>query len=148
MPPTKLRAFFDTNVIFSGLYSSRGIPGVLLRRAINGDFNIVISQQVLEELVRTIKVKLPTILPDLRAFLTNLPLEVVPDPSPESLKLWTIEINPADAAVLAAAIAAGPDYFITGDNHFLSNHRIMERSGFIVLTPAQFLEVLDGLFEA
>lgn len=141
-PKTNLRAFFDTNVIFSGLYSPHGIPGTLLRWAVSGDFAIVVSQQVLEELVRTINLKLPEALPALWSFLTNIRLQIVPDPSPESLEPWIQEIHPADAVVLAAAIVAGPDYFVTGDSHFFDNPRIADRSG-IILTPAQFLAVLE-----
>ena len=59
----KPRPFVDTNVLYSGLYSSRGAPAELLKRHADGKLTIVISRQVLEELVRTVP---PTWLPDHR----------------------------------------------------------------------------------
>ncbi|WP_324664294.1 putative toxin-antitoxin system toxin component, PIN family [Dehalococcoides mccartyi] len=143
MPEPKLRIFLDTNVIFSGLYSSQGAPGVILKYFVEGRISIVVSQQILEEVIRTIKDKLPEALPALKKFLVNAPPEVGGDPSPESIQRWAKEIHPADAAILAAAIAAKPDYFITGDNDFLGNHIIMEKAGINIMTPAQFLKLLE-----
>jgi uncharacterized protein len=142
VPKPKLRIFLDTNVIFSGLYSSQGAPGIVLEHFVKGHVNVVISQQVLEEVVRTTKVKLPEALPALKRFLVNAPLEVIADPSPEAIQQWTKEIHSADAAILAAAITAKPDYFITGDNHFLENQTIIEKSGLNIMTPAQFLNLI------
>ena len=139
----KLRVFLDSNVIFSGLYSSKRAPGIILEHFIKGKINVVVSQQVLEEVIRTIKEKLPGALPALRRLLVNTPPEVRPDPSLEEIKHWTGKLTVADAAILAAAVAAGPDYFVTGDNHFLENRRIIEETGLNIVTPAQFLELLE-----
>jgi predicted nucleic acid-binding protein len=76
----KLRVFLDSNVIFSGLYSAEGAPGIILERLIEGELKGVISQQVLDEVVRAIKLKLPEALPALRKLLMSLPLEIRPDP--------------------------------------------------------------------
>jgi putative PIN family toxin of toxin-antitoxin system len=143
VPEPKPRIFLDTNVIFSGLYSSQGAPGAILKHFIEGRINIVVSQQVLEEVIRIIKEKLPEALPALKRFLVNSPLEVGADPSPEAIHLWAKEIHLGDAAVLSAAIIAKPDYFITGDNDFLGNHIIKDKAGINILTPAQFLKLLE-----
>lgn len=143
VPKPKLRVFLDTNVIFSGLYSSQGAPGAILAHFIEGSVSVVVSQQVLEEVIRTIKEKLTEALPALKRLLVNAPPEVEADPSPEAIQHWAKEIPPADATILAAAIAAKPDYFITGDNHFLENQTIMEKAGLNIVTPAQFLKLLE-----
>lgn len=143
MPKPELRVFLDTNVIFSGLYSSQGTPGAILKHFVEGHISVVVSQQVLEEVIRTMKEKLPEALPALKRFLVNAPPEVGADPSPEAIQRWTKEIHPADAAILAAAIAAKPDYFVTGDNHFLENQTVMEKAGLNIVTPAQFLKLLE-----
>ncbi len=143
MPKPEMRVFLDTNVIFSGLYSSQGAPGAILRHFIEGHIRVVVSQQVLEEVIRTIKEKLPEALPALKRLLVNAPPEVGADPSSEAIQHWTKELHPADAAILAAAIAAKPDYFITGDNHFLENQTIKEKAGLNIVTPAQFLNILE-----
>jgi putative PIN family toxin of toxin-antitoxin system len=143
VPKPKRRIFLDTNVIFSGLYSSQGAPGAILKYFVEGRISIVVSQQVLEEVIRTIKAKLPEALPALKSLLVNTPPEVGIDPSPEAIQQWTKEIHTADATILATAIAAKPDYFVTGDNHFLGNRFIKETTGLNIVTPAQFLNLLE-----
>lgn len=57
------RVFFDSNVIFSGLYSREGPPARLLEAYTRGRLEMVISQQVLAEVVRTLEAKIPQALP-------------------------------------------------------------------------------------
>ena len=138
----KLRVFLDSNVIFSGLYSPRGSPAVILEHFVKGDISVVVSQQVLEEVVRTIKEKLPDALPILKKLLVSTPPEVAADPTLEAIKRRKSKLSLADAAILEAAIAAKPDYFITGDNHFLGNPGLAEDTGLKIVTPSEFLKVL------
>ncbi len=44
--------------------------------------------------------------------------------------------------VLAAAISANVDYFITGDNHFLASHDLQKNAGIDIIAPAQFLRLM------
>jgi putative PIN family toxin of toxin-antitoxin system len=143
VPETKVRVFLDSNVVFSGLYSARGAPGVILEYFIQGRIRVIISQQGLQEIVRTIKEKLPAALPALKYLLLNAPPEVVADPKPEALELWRKKLSIGDAAILAAAIASQPDYFITGDNHFLGNPELAKESGLRIVTPGQFLKLWE-----
>ncbi len=135
--------FLDSNVIFSGLYSARGAPAAILEHLIKGRISVVISQQILEEVVRTVKEKLPDALPALRRLLISTPPEVMVDPKPEEIERWAGKIPAADAAILAAAVAARPDYFVTGDNHFTGNPSIAEDTGLHIVTPAQFLKIIS-----
>ena len=141
-PEPKLCVFLDSNVIFSGLYSSEGAPGAILQRFIEGKLRVVISQQVLEEVVRTIKEKLPEALPALRRLMMSIPPEIREDPATEEVARWAEVIHPNDASILAAAVAAQPNYLITGDKHFFENPNTVEKSGLHIVTPAQFLECL------
>ena len=141
MSKPKPRVFLDSNVVFSGLYSPDGAPGVILEHFVKGNLRVVVSQQVLEEVIRTIKEKLPDVLTALRGLLVNTPPEVVADPKLPYIERWTEKLHLGDAAILAAAIVAQPDYFITGDRHFLDNQEIAENAGLKIVTPAQFLEV-------
>lgn len=143
MSKPKLRVFLDSNVIFSGLYSSQGAPGIILEHFIKGNISVVVSQQVLEEVVRTIKQKLPGALPALGTLLVSVPPEVVADHPLEKIKLKRWNIPAADAAIQAAAMVAQPDYFVTGDNHFIENPDFARETGLTILTPAQFLKALE-----
>ena len=139
-PKPRPRVFLDSNVIFSGLYSSSGAPGAILEHFVEGRLRVVISQQVLEEVVRTVKEKLPEALPTLRRLLMSAPPEVRKNPSFEEAARWAEVIGAHDAAILAAAVAAQPDCLITGDKHFFDNPIISEKSGLHIVSPAQFLE--------
>ena len=142
-PRARPRVFLDSNVIFSGLYSAEGAPATIVKYFIEGRMTVVISQQVLDEVVRTIKAKLPEALPSLRKLLVNSPLEIWKDPTPEEVARWAEVINPDDAGILAAATDAEPDYLITGDSHFFKSPVIGRKSGLQIVTPGQFLERLE-----
>ena len=143
MPKARPRVFLDSNVIFSGLYSPEGAPGIILERFVKGSIRVVVSQQVLEEVIRTIKAKLPSALPSLRRLLVSTPPEVVADPQRRELERWMNKLPLGDAVILAAAIGAQPDYFITGDKHFTESPSIAEEAGLRIVTPAQFLGLLE-----
>ena len=139
----KPRVFLDSNVIFSGLYSPQGAPGIIIERFVKGSISVVVSQQVLEEVIRTVKEKLPKVLPVLRKLLVNTPPEVIADPKLPDIESWTKKLQLGDAAILAAAVAAQPDYFVTGDRHFIGNQGIADEVGLHIVTPAQLLELLE-----
>jgi len=140
VPGPKLRVFLDSNVIVSGIYSSRGAPAAILGHFVEGRLRVVVSQQVLDEVIRTVKAKLSEALPALRKLLVNAPPEIWKDPAPEEIERWSGILDIGDAAVLAAAVAAQPDYFITGDRHFIDDPEIAEKAGLRIVTPAQFVE--------
>lgn len=125
------------------MYSTRGAPGAIIEHVIEGRIRLVISQLVLEELVVTIKKKKPEALPALRIFLISALPEVLEDPPFGAVKLWVGAIHLEDAAVLAAAIMAKPDYFISGDKHVLENAVLKKKSGLNIVAPAEFLKLLD-----
>jgi putative PIN family toxin of toxin-antitoxin system len=139
-PKHRPRIFLDSNVLFSALYSSSGAPHAILSHIINGRLKLVISEQVLEEIVRTIKGKLPEALADLRKLLVSSPLEITEDRGLEAVAPWAEIVDIGDAGILAAAVEAQPDYLITGDRHFFKNPGIADKSGLKIITPAQFLE--------
>ena len=103
MSKSKPRVFLDSNVVLSGLYSSRGAPGLILEHFVKDRISVVVSRQVLEEVIRTIKEKLPDALPAMRRLLVNTPPEVVSDPKLTDIKRWTKKLHLEDAAILAAA---------------------------------------------
>lgn len=140
----RIRIFLDSNVIFSGFYSLRGVPGKILRLCIDGKVILVISRQVIEETLRNARRKAPDILEPLTRFLRNIPIEVVANPEPEELKNIQFNLSPEDKAVLLAAKKAETDYFVTGDNHFLKNPDLEKLTNLRIITPARLLEILDA----
>ncbi len=137
------RVFLDTNVIFSALHSPTGPPAHILRLHIDGAIQVVLSQQVLEELARTITAKLPAAADAVQTLLVNAPPEVVPDPPLAEVKRWTQMVGPVDAPVIAAALEAGADYFITGDRELLAKADEIAKEGITALSPRQFIKALE-----
>ncbi len=134
--------FLDSNVIFSGLHSPGGAPGTILELMLDGRIEVVVSSQILEEVVRTFSKKLPQALPALREFLLNSPMSVVSDPEPGDCRRWTGALSTGDASIMAAAVRAESDFLVTGDSHFLKNDSLL-KSGLSICSPAQLLDILE-----
>ena len=141
---SNLRVFLDTNVIFSGLYSSHGAPGSILECFTRGTVSVVISQMVLDESVRIVKEKLPEGLGSLRRLLRSAPIEIQIDPPVDEIRKWSDKVPFVDAIILAAAINAKVDYFITGDSHFFTSSNIRDASGLKIVTPSQFISIIKN----
>lgn len=139
----ELRAFVDSNVIFSGLYSGDGPPGAVLELAVEGSFSMVVSRQVLDEVVRTVAAKLPAALPSLRTLLLNMPLEVCEDPEPPLVEAWSKVVGADDAPIAAAARAAEVDLLVSGDGHFLKAAASARKRGLKIISPSDFLAHLS-----
>jgi predicted nucleic acid-binding protein len=139
----RLRPFLDTNVIFSGLYSPFGPPAAILERHAQGFIRFVISSQVIDELVRTIRAKRPDLLALLHEFLMAAPPEIVADPPIEAVRRMMDCINAADAPILAAAIRSESDCLVTGNSrHFTPE--VARCAGFRILSPAAYLAGIDA----
>lgn len=141
MARTKPRLFLDTNVFFSGLYRADSPPATILEHHIKGKINIIVSRQVLEELVTTIRTKKPDLLPRLQTLLINAPPEICTDPTPKEVQQVKRWINPADAPILAAAIKTRADCLVTGNTrHF--TEQVAKTAKVVIFTPFQFLASL------
>lgn len=144
MARAKPRTFLDTNVLFSGLYRPDSPPAAILEHHITGRISIVFSQQVLEELVATIREKRPDLLALLQTLLTNAPPEICADPTPAEVRRAAHWINLDDAPILAAALNAGADCLVTGNTrHF--TQAVADSAGIPNMTPAGYLARLKDV---
>jgi putative PIN family toxin of toxin-antitoxin system len=137
------RIFIDSNVLISGIYSSKGAPARILNLHASGKITIVLSQLILREVVLTLEKKMHQALPALNTFLTNAVPEIVKDASLDQVTKWSHSLHFEDAAIFAAAINSQPDYFVTADKHLYSTESLAEKSGLTVVTPAQLIKLLD-----
>ncbi|MGA9049282.1 MAG: PIN domain-containing protein [Dehalococcoidia bacterium] len=137
-----LRIFLDSNVIISGIYSPDGPPAKILNLHANAKLRIIVCQLVVEEVVRAIREKKPDALPALQLFLSNAPPEIIRNPPLKEVQRWINLLHFEDAAILAAALSAEPDYFVTGDQHFYSQPSLSEKSGLHIITPVQMLRIV------
>jgi len=87
--------------------------------------------------------KVPLALPALREFLLNSPLKVVGDSEPDEVARWAGVMQEGAASILAAAMAAEPDFFVTGDSHFLNNPRLKKKSSLVIFSPSELIDNLS-----
>jgi predicted nucleic acid-binding protein len=140
------RVFVDANVLIAGADSRSGASNAMLKLAEVGLFRLVVSTQVLDEAERNLRKKLPRALPNFAALLAQLPLEIVPDPDDEGCARWMGVIEPKDAPILAAAVLAGVDRFVTLNTKDFTPG-VGEASGLIIQTPSAFIQDLRRLVE-
>ena len=134
-----MRILLDSNVIISGIYSKAGPPGKILDLHTAGRIQIVVCKFVLEEVIRNIRVKRSKDIPALYAFFSNAPPIIAIDPDENEILLWAKYLSHEDAIILAAAVSARVDCFVTGDKHFNSAALKSQKLNLKILTPAEFI---------
>ncbi len=143
-----VRLFLDSNVILSGLLSSKGSPKIILDllnievpllQGITGQYN-------LDEVERNLLKKFPEIIPIYREYLPRLKMEIIEVPPCEEIQPLLSQMSPKDAPVLASARIGKADYLITGDKKGFPKEVV---SPIRVISPSDFLnKILPGLINS
>lgn len=134
----------DTNVLVSTLLSPSGPPAAILRHWEAGEFDLVTSQPLVDELRRVLQCPrvqkyLQLTSEDRALFLKRLvTVAAVIEPA-EVLNI--IDDDPTDNRILECAQTCGADYVVSGDDHLLS---LVSYNDIAILTPAEFLAI-EGL---
>ena len=128
-----MRVFLDTNVLVSA-FVSRGLCTDLLKIVL-GEHEVLVSNLVVKELKRVLRDKLrapESVFEYALGIIDHV--EVVPSGT---------EFDENDDPILAAAIEAGADLFVTGDQELLATAK---RSPISAVSPREFMEFLrvDG----
>lgn len=146
-----MRAVFDPNVLVSAAISGRGAPRELLERWERGEFELVVSTEVLFELQEVLA------RPKFRRYLTEAEAighvlrihdgaaEVAPE-LPEGV-VRGVTGDPDDDYLAGVAFRGGAEVIVSGDRHLLDLGAIRDGLGNIlarVLTPREFLKELEG----
>ena len=131
----------DTNVLIRAAFRRNTDPDNLLALASHGDFEIAISNDLLDELRRMLhasrlqpRYQWQTGEPE-RFLLEVSELSHRVEPS---LALEVVR-DPADNRVLEAALKAEADYIVTTDNDLLD---LSEYEGVQIITQAEFMIIL------
>lgn len=130
-----MKVFLDTNVVVSALIA-RGLCDELLRLLIRGHtrgrFELLIGAPVVDELDRILRDKLSADR-ETRRLASALLAEGKSVPRAEKLPVSTVP-DPDDIPVLASALAAKADLFITGDKTLLKLGAI---EGMAIVSPRE-----------
>ncbi|MFH0862231.1 MAG: putative toxin-antitoxin system toxin component, PIN family [Candidatus Altiarchaeota archaeon] len=112
-----VRVVLDTNVFVSGMFWSRGNPNRVLRKCLNREVTLLISQDILDELrgilIRERKFDLSEEDIEVHLELVSMNSELV---QPEQ-KLDIVKDDPSDNKFLECAVAGKADYIVSGDRH-------------------------------
>lgn len=115
-----MRAVLDTNVLIAA-YITEGLCSRLLRRAQQGQFELITCPLILKECRQNLQ-KLISPLPEvLHATILHLQaITTLVTPAPSFTP--QISRDPADNVVLGCALTAHADYLVTGDRDLLDLH--------------------------
>jgi len=132
-----IRAVLDTNTIVSGL-GWGGPPGAVLDAALAGDFEIVTSPALLDELRRVLGYpKLQAVIGDADELIELVALAAIVVTPTETVELVR---DPDDDRLIEAALAAHADVIVTGDQDLLTLGRVDQIK---ILTPREFVATLQ-----
>ena len=138
-----IRAVLDANVLVSGLISKKGTPGRLIDAWLEGQFQLCISPQIMDELSRVLKY--PRIIERLEkrqaeALLKNL--SALAEWVDGQITLEVLTLDPSDNIYLACAVEAQCDYLVTGNSdHF--REAGSKYKGVEIISPRGFMDVLS-----
>jgi uncharacterized protein len=139
-----LKVVLDSSVLVSGFLTEGGATATLLTRYRQGAFALSISPWIVTEteraLLRPRNVNRYRYRPeDVRQFLHGLAgsAQIFPD----APAVPAVTRDPSDDRVIACALAAEADYLVTGDHDMLV---LGAHDGIRIVTPRQFLDLLDG----
>ena len=135
-----MRVVVDPGILISALLSGDGSPGLLVRRWLDGEIDVIGSPRLLAELAEVLgrsKFRPWVSVEDSKAFIHVVTASVfeLPDPPPEQ----GISPDPGDDYLVALARSARVDALVTGDGALLA----ADLGDLVTLTPAQLLAELD-----
>ncbi len=110
-----MRLLLDTNIVVSGLLSSKSPPGKLLRAWLDGGFELVTSQEQIGELRRVLayeRLKLYIHPEQAHDFVENLEVLAI---MAVRLPMLRLSPDPDDNVILATAVAGKADAVVSGD---------------------------------
>jgi uncharacterized protein len=139
------RVVIDTNVMVSAILAPKGTPAKILKLALDGEFEFILSPLLVQEIEAVMRypkiVKLmkergvsfaetDDVLEKMRRVAIDVPgelaLNVVPD-------------DPKDDMVLACAMEGRADFIVTGDSHLTD---LKTFQGIPIVAPATFLALI------
>ncbi len=140
---SKIKVFFDASVLLSGLYSSSGASGELLKLAREGKILGYVSDFVIQEVERNLD-KLRLKKEDLKLALSNFKALVFGGKlSIEDHYEFILTVDPKDLHIFIACDKLKVDYLVSLDKkHILSLKNKVE---FVkIFTPGELLAKLKG----
>ena len=136
-----IRAVLDANILVSGFPAATGTVAMLIDRWRAGEFLLVVSQHILDEVGRAWtkpywQARFAPILIERALAL----LQQDADLTTITATVKGVATHPEDDVVLATAMSAQVDYLVTGDKHLQALGRYQNVT---ILSPRDFLTLLE-----
>lgn len=112
-----MRVMLDTNILISaGIFAGKRTSNLTL--LISDEHSIVLSSRIIDELWEVMDIKFPNKKESLERFLTQLSYEIAYTPTVIDNDIYPYIRDKNDYPILASAIIADVDVFVTGDKDF------------------------------
>ena len=146
-----MRVVIDANVYVSALISSRGAPARIVDRWLSGEFDVLISKPILDEIVRVTAYeklqKYARLHENREEFVKLLSEQAILVEPGETLTV--VEVDEADYPpdnreynrYVECAVAGDAQYLVSGDPHLLD---VGEYRGIRFVSPATFDALLES----
>lgn len=138
-----MRVVLDANIYISALISSQGNPASIVNRWLAGEFDVLLSQPIVDEILRVtgyrrLQSKYKEIRENRLEFVDLISEQGI---WTKPTKLLNVVVaDESDNRYLECAIAGGATYVVTGDEHLLD---IGNYQGISIITPAAFATLLE-----
>jgi len=140
-----MRVVLDANVFISGLLSKQGPPGQILDAWLEGQFSLFVSPPIVAEIQGVLAY--PRIRERLEPGQADQLITILITASEwvnGHVVLDVLTEDPSDNIYLACAVEAQAAFLVTGNlSHYLEAGNPFQ--GMEILTPRQFLEILNRL---
>ena len=131
-----IKAVLDTNVFISALFW-KGVPYEVVRKSLTGEFLIIISPEIIEEISERLLNKFKFPLADANDFIEIITINsYIVEPKN---KLKVVKEDPNDDKIIECAYEGGADYIVSGDKHLL---RLKEYRRIKIITPREFIKII------
>lgn len=140
-----ISAVLDTNILASGTITAATAPGQILDAWRDGQFELVVSVHIIDELERTLQK--PYFQTHLKPSYTAAFFDLLQNEATIILitaHVQNVATHPEDDLTLATAVSAKADYLVTGDGPLLRKVGPTYQ-GVNLVTPQKFLQVLKGI---
>ena len=140
--PKPIRFFLDSSVIYAASVSRGGAARALLALSELDLVRILVCPYILSEVEESLRWKNAAALEPFRLLNRGARWEILPDATLEEIQPWlSVVPDPHDAPILAVAVVARPERFITLDvKHWIEPPQIAQRTGLVIRTPWQVMQ--------
>lgn len=140
----RIRAVLDTNLFVSGLFALHGTIARLQQLWVSGSFELVVSEEILQEIEETIRKpsiqKELFLKPEEIGEIVSLIREKAFVVTKDLYKTDKITADPDDNKFLACALESKANYIVSGDNHLLS---LKHFQGIQIVDAVTFIKKVD-----